>query len=164
MYNKNMEIVIDKVGNIQFFNRAKIVDIDIIVPEKVVEVTFIDGFKEKMILHPNDTFNLRNCLFIAISKHLYKRDYTQEGIEWKAFELTHLKEYVKIVDSALKMFDKKQKDLEKLMDNHKSDLERMERKRVKREKYLRRRAEKHREEQVEIHKEAYIRAMEVIQG
>lgn len=160
----NTMVVMDKDGYIQFVNKAKIIDIDIIIPEKVVEVTFVDNRKEKMVLHPKDTFNLRKCLFIAIAKHLYKKDYTQEGIEWKAFELTHLKEYVKIVDSALKMFDKKQKDLEKLMDNHKSDLERMERKRVKREKYLRRRAEKLREEQVEIQKEAYIRAMEVIQG
>ena len=86
-------------------------DINIIVSDKVVEVTFADGLKEKMVCHKDDTFNLRNCLFIAIAKHLYENDYIFEGIERKASELTYLKKYVKIVDNALKAFDNKQKDI-----------------------------------------------------
>lgn len=141
-------------------------DIDIIVPNKVTEVTFVDGTKEKMILYKDDVFNLRNCLFIAIAKHLYKKDYTPEGIEYIAFRLTHLKKYVKIVDSALKAFEKKQKDIEKLEENRKVELERIERKRAKRLTYKRRRTEKkeqeEKEKQIEIQKEAYIRAMEYL--
>ena len=91
----------------------KIIDINVIVPNKVVEVTFADGKKEKMVCHEEDTFDLRNCLFIAIAKHLYKKEYTFEGIEWKAFELTYLKKYVKIVDFALKAYDKKQNEIAK---------------------------------------------------
>lgn len=142
-------------------------DIDIIVPDKVVEVTFTDGLKEKMVCQEEDTFNLRNCLFIAIAKHLYKKDYTFEGIEWKAFELKHLKKYVKIVDSALKAFDKKQKNIAKLEENYKAELESIERKRAKRQAYKERRAAKReqveKERQIEIQKEAYIQAMKVME-
>lgn len=141
----------------------KITDIDIIVPNKIVEVTFADGKKEKMICHEEDTFNLRNCLFIAIAKHLYKKDYTFEGIEWKAFELMHLKKYVKIVDSALKAFEKKQKDIAKLEENYKAEQQRVERKRTKRQAYKERRAAKReqeeRDKQITIQKEAFLQAM-----
>lgn len=103
-----------RVSSVQYFKESEdIADINIIVPNKVVEITFGDAKKEKMTLHPDDTFDLRKCLFIAIAKHKYKREYTQSGIEWKAFELQHLKKYVKIVDSALKQFDKKEKETAK---------------------------------------------------
>lgn len=142
-------------------------DINIIVPDKVVEVTFADGLKEKMVCHKDDTFNLRNCLFIAIAKHLYKKNYTFEGIEWKAFELTHLKKYVKIVDTALKAFDKKRKDIVKLEENRKAELESIERKRAKKQAYKERRVAKReqseKEKQIEIQREAYIQAMKVME-
>lgn len=147
-------------------SKEEITDINIIVPNKVVEVTFADGKKEKMICHEEDTFNLRNCLFIAIAKHLYKKDYTFEGIEWKAFELTRLKKYVKIVDSALKAYEKKQKDIAKLEEENKAEQERIERKRAKRQAYKERRDAKREQEemdkQIAIQKEAYIQAMKCI--
>lgn len=142
-------------------------DIDIIVPNKVVEVTFADETKEKMVCHKDDTFNLRNCLFIAIAKHLYKKDYTFEGIEWKAFELMHLKKYVKIVDSALKAFDKKQKYIAKLETDYIAEQERIERKRTKKQAYKERKAAKkeqaEKEKQIEIQREAYIQAMKAME-
>lgn len=138
-------------------------DINIIVPNKVIEVSFNDGTKEKVVCHKDDTFNLRNGLFIAIAKHLYKQEYTQEGIEWKAFELTHLKKYAKIVDSALKNYHRKLKDIEKSQMMTKAEEERIERKRIKKLEHAKRRAAKReeieKEKQIEIQKEAYIRAM-----
>lgn len=141
---------------------SDIKDIDIVVLNKVVEVTFVDGLKEKMICHKDDTFNLRNCLFIAIAKHLYKKDYTQEGIEYIAYRLTHLKKYVKIVDSALKNFERKQKDIQKLEAEYKAEQERIKRKHVKRLAYKERKTATKREEQIEIQKEAYLRAMKTV--
>src|SRR5699024_4048 len=79
-----------------------IVDINVIVPNKVVEITFGDDKKEKMICHKNDAFDLRRCCFIAIAKHLYKEEYTFEGIEYVAEQLMYQKKYVKIVSDALK--------------------------------------------------------------
>jgi len=145
----------------------RITDINIIVPNKVVEVTFADGKKEKMVCHEEDTFNLRNCLFIAIAKHLYKKDYTFEGIEWKAFELTHLKKYVKIVDSALKTYNKKQKEITKAEEDYKAEQECIERKRAKKQAYKERRAAKReqeeRDKQIAIQREAYLQAMKCME-
>lgn len=156
----------EKIVSHYCINREEITDINIIVPNKVVEVTFADGKKEKMICHEEDTFNLRNCLFIAIAKHLYKKDYTFEGIEWKAFELTRLKKYVKIVDSALKTYEKKQKDIARIEEENKAQQERIERKRAKRQAYKERRAAKREQEemdkQIAIQKEAYIQAMKCV--
>ena len=87
-----------------------IADINVIVPGKVVEITFADGGKEKMVCHKDDTFDLRKCCFIAIAKHLYKKEYTQEGIEYMATQLTYQKKYVKIVDKALKNYKKRKED------------------------------------------------------
>lgn len=39
----------------------------------MVEVSFADGGKEKMVRHEDDKFDLRKCCFIAIAKHLYKK-------------------------------------------------------------------------------------------
>lgn len=89
--------------------RDDIYDINVIVPDKVVEITFGDG-KEKMVCHDDDTFDLRKCCFIAIAKHLYKKEYTQEGIEHMATQLTYQKKYVKIVDKALKDYKRKEEE------------------------------------------------------
>lgn len=139
-----------------------IIDIEVIVPEKVVEVTFGDGQKEKMICSKEDKYDLRECLFIAIAKHLYKKDYTQEGIEYKANELKYLKKYVKIVDTVLKEYHKKCADAQRLEENRKVELERIERKRAKRESYKANREQKRKEEQLATQRVAYIQAIEYI--
>lgn len=84
---------------------GNIFSINVIVPDKVVEIEFYDG-KEKMVCHKDDAFDLRKCCFIAIAKHLYKREYTYEGIEYMAEQLMYQKKYVKIVDRAMKEYQK----------------------------------------------------------
>ncbi len=169
--NNNMDyfsskLIYDGYGNLKMIS-GNITDINVIVQNKVVEVTFADGEKEKMVCHKDDTFDLRNCLFIAIAKHLYKKDYTFEGIEWKAFELTHLKKYVKIVDFALKVYDRKQKEIARLEENYKAEQKSIERKRAKRQAYKERRAVKREQEemnkQITIQKEAYLQAMKYME-
>lgn len=130
-----------------------------IVPEKVVVVYFGDGQSEKMVCREPDVFDLHRCLYLAIAKHLYKKEYTTEGIEYKASELSMQKRYVKIVENAIKAHNKMLKDQEK---SEKLELERvaaknrrLQKKREKREQAK----EIKREETIEIQKEAYIRAM-----
>ena len=94
------------------FDVGTIRNINVIVPDKVVEIEFYDG-KEKMVCHKDDTFDLRKCCFIAIAKHLYKKEYTQEGIEYMATQLTYQKKYAKIVDKALKDYKKREEEKEK---------------------------------------------------
>lgn len=160
-------IIIDDITNITLSSCSDdISDISVIIPNKVVEITFTDKHKEKMICHKDDIFDLRTCCFIAIAKRKYKATHTQEGIEWKAFKLTHLKKYNKIVDKALKDYENKQKaEAAKKIEEIKKQ-ERIERKRAKRLAYKQRRAERkakeEKERQIEIQKEAYIQALKAV--
>lgn len=131
------------------YSKDDIFNINVIVPDKVVEIEFYDG-KEKMVCHKDDTFDLRKCCFIAIAKHLYKKEYTQEGIEYMATQLTYQKKYVKIVDKALK--DYKRKEEEKAEKIRKEEEEKIIRARqsLKRRKQKERRAQRHRETLIDV--------------
>lgn len=120
----------------------KITDIEIIKENIVTMVYFSDGNKEKMVCHKDDTFDLRECLFIATAKHLYKDEYTWEGIEYMARQLSYQKQYVKMVDKALKVYGKKLKDLDKLKLNQENATKAIENKKRKHAAYLKRREEK----------------------
>ena len=131
------------------YSKDDIFNINVIVPDKVVEIEFYDG-KEKMVCHKDDTFDLRKCCFIAIAKHLYKKEYTQEGIEYMATQLIYQKKYVKIVDKALKYY--KQKEEEKVEKIRKEEEEKIVRARqsLKRRKQKERRAQRHREALIDV--------------
>lgn len=119
-----------------------IVDIEIIVPNKVVKVYFDDGRVEKMVCHKDDTFDLRRCMFIAISKVLYRDLYNWEGIEHMADQISYQKKYSAIVDAALKSFTKRTKKKEEEEKKAAEEAERFEKRRKKRAAYLKRRDEK----------------------
>ena len=119
-------------------------DINILVPDKVVEVVFNDDKKEKMLCHEDDTFDLKDACFIAISKHLYRDTYTFDGIEHMANEMKYQKKYVKMVDKAVKNYKKKIDEIEKAKREEEEERIIRERQRLKRRKQKERRAEKHR--------------------
>ena len=130
-------------------NKDDIFNINVIVPDKVVEIEFCDG-KEKMVCHKDDTFDLRKCCFIAIAKHLHKKEYTCEGIEYMAAQLMYQKKYVKIVDKALKEYNKKIKEEEKRVRKTKEEKLIYERQSAKRRKQKERREKRHRDELVNM--------------
>ena len=127
-----------------------IADINVIVPGKVVEISFADDGKEKMVCHENDTFDLRKCCFIAIAKHLYKKEYTQEGIEHMATQLTYQKKYVKIVDNALKNYKKREEEKAEKIRREEEEKIIRERQSLKRRKQKERRAQRHREALIDV--------------
>jgi len=127
-------------------NVPKITDIDIIVPDKVVKVYFVDGTNMKMVCHEEDIFDLKRCLFIAIAKKLFKDRYTWEGIEHKATELSYLKSVTKVVDKALKDFNKKQEAIAKLEKNAEEEKKSRAKKKAKHDAYLKRRDERRQKE------------------
>ena len=139
----------DSMLDNRVYMEDSIYDINVIVPDKVVEIEFFDG-KEKMVCHEDDTFDLRKCCFIAIAKHLYKKEYTQEGIEYMAMQLTYQKKYVKIVDKALKEY--KRKEEEKAEKIRKEEEEKIVRARqsLKRRKQKERRVQRHREALIDV--------------
>ncbi len=120
----------------------EIKDVNIIVPNKVVEVTFSDGTKEKSVCREPDTFSLESAISICISKKIMGGSSV----------------YNNAVKRGMKVYDAK---LEKEADE-KAEQERIEKKRAKRLAYKERRAAKKREEQIAIQAEAYLRAMKAM--
>lgn len=124
----------------------KITDVKVLVPNKVVEVTFLDGKKEKAVCREPDVFSLETAISICISKRLMGGSGA----------------YNKAIKRGIKVYEDKQKK-EAL---EKAEQERIEKKRAKRKAYKKRCAEKkeqaEKEKQIEIQKEAYIRAMKEI--
>ena len=120
-------------------NPLYIKDINVIVPGKVMVVTFNDDKQEKLVCQKEDRFSLRFGCFIAIAKHLYKNTYTSEGIEHMTTEMSYQIHYVKIVNKAIKNYSKKceEKAKEKRLEFEKKEI--AERKRAKREAYKERR-------------------------
>lgn len=128
----------------------RIVDVNIIKPNKVVVVTFANGKKEKLVCHKEDTFDLRKCLFIAIAKYLYKDTHTCEGIEYEANYLMYLKEFNKIVDKALKEHNNKLKMIAKEKTTEEERKRVIANKKHKHEEYLKRRETKRKDEFVNM--------------
>lgn len=123
--------------------RQTMVDVNIIVPNKVVEITFIDGDKQKAVCQEPDVFSLEQAISICLAKHL----------------LGGSGAYNKAVKNGIKAYEEKQR-AEWMA---KAEEERIAKKRAKKAAYMKRRAEKRREEQIEIQKEAYVRALKEVE-
>lgn len=160
------KVILDEINNDIYeefknmmgdFNMEKcsVVDVNIIVPDKVVEVTFADGTKEKSVCREPDTFSLESAISICISKKI----------------MGGSSAYNNAVKRGMKVYEKKL-EFEKYQ---KEEQERIEKKRAKRLAYKERRAteraeeenqrkEREREEQIAIQTEAYLRAMDIMKN
>lgn len=160
------KIMLDEINNdiyeefknmIGDFNMEKcsVVDVNIIVPNKVVEVTFADGKKEKSVCREPDIFSLESAISICISKKI----------------MGGSSAYNNAVKRGMKVYEDKQKKEA----TEKTEQERIEKKLAKRLAYKERRAVKRaeeenqrkareREEQIAIQTEAYLRAMDIMKN
>ena len=120
----------------------KIANVIEIVPNKVVKVVFYDGTIEKVVCHEDDVFSMEIAITICMAKKLYGGTAA----------------YNKAVRDGMKIYKKRLEWKQKA----KEDQERIAKKKQKRKEYLARREARRREEQIEIQKEAYIRAMKEI--
>ena len=117
----------------------------------LIFVTFKDGKTEKAVLDKDDEFSLEHGLTIILLKKLL----SDKGVDGNSV-------HNKLVGRALKLYNKLEKEKN---DKAKKELEEKERKKRLEEK---RRAKKHkqavaeREYQIEIQKEAYLRAMKAM--
>ena len=148
------KVILDEINNDIYeefknmmgdFNMEKysVVDVNIIVPNKVVEVTFSDGTKEKSVCREPDTFSLESAISICISKKI----------------MGGSSAYNNAIKRGMKVYEKKL-EFEK---HQKEEQERIEKKRAKRLTYKERRTAKKREEQIAIQTEAYLRAMKAVE-
>ena len=116
-----------------------IINIIEIVPNKVAKVVFYDGTIEKVVCDEDDTFSLEMAITIRMAKKLYGGTAA----------------YNKAVRDGMKIY----KRMLERKQNEKEERERIAKKKQKRKEYLARREARRREEQIEIQKEAYVRAM-----
>ena len=115
------------IGKRAMGNKDDIIAIKEIVPEKVYKFYFNDGTIEKTVRLENETHNLKYAAFIALSKKLYRKTLTFEGILYKVNnELIFSKQYNKMIDKAIKLFIKDKKDKEKRIKEIKEAKERKE--------------------------------------
>lgn len=141
MLNNASIVPIDTVISKLLF--PNVIDVNIIVPDKVVEVIFADGTKEKSVCREPDVFSLESAISICISKKI----------------MGGSSAYNNAVKRGIKVYEDKQKreSIEK------AERECIERKRAKRLAYKERRAVKKREEQIAIQAEAYLMAMKAME-
>lgn len=156
MPTKSFDLELMGISNLYvYLKEPQIADVNIIVPNKVVEVTFADGTKEKSVCREPDTFSLESAISICISKKI----------------MGGSSAYNNAVKRGMKVYEDKQKREAA----EKAEQERIEKKRAKRLAYKERRAAKRaeeenqrkareREEQIEIQTEAYMRAMDIMRN
>lgn len=130
-----------KIGDI--YVMPDIVDISVI-NDRVILVTFADNTKEKAVLAADDQFSLEQGISICITKKLLSMKTENNGSSV----------YNKIIDKALKDYKKKQKekDIEYDKQVNSNRIKKLKAKKVKK-------ANAAREAEIEIQKEAYLRAM-----
>ena len=152
----------------EYIDKSGVCSINIIVPNRVVEVAFNDYFytKVKTVCDKNDIFSLERALYIAYAKYRYNDMYTSEGIEKIADEFKYEKIYVSKVKNALKVYECQQKlaalnkEEEEIKYRQKQKRhERNERRRARRAEEATKKEEERRNEQIAIQKEAYLQAM-----
>lgn len=150
-----MKVEISESSVCEDNNNIEISSYEILARNKVIRVSFSDNTQEKVVCDENDKFDLRRGLFVALSKKMYKDKYTLDGIEHMATELSYQKKYVKMVDKAIKDHDRK------LIEEENKKYEETLRKKLVHERKVKR-DKKKREREINIQKEAYVRAMKEI--
>ena len=84
-------------------------DIKEYVPGKVYSFTFADETKIKTVCSDEDVFNLEYAFYLALSKKLFFKELTFEGILRMVEEIRCQKYYVNLVKKGIKLFNKLQK-------------------------------------------------------
>lgn len=133
--------------------------IEVIVPNKVVKIKMDPMFSHwkleyKMVCNDQDNFSMERALYLAYAKDECCGKYTSEGIEAYADQISMEKKFVAKVKAAMNLYEN-QEELKKLDDEEAATIQR---KREKRWKQKERRAERKRNEQIAIQKEAYVQA------
>lgn len=89
------------------YNPDEIIDIKVLDDNnRVVKVEFGDGYVVKNVRDEEDVFDIEECLYLAMAKKLYRKEYTYEGILHMAEELKFKKDAVSIVKHGVKVYEK----------------------------------------------------------
>ena len=80
--------------------------VEILNPGKVIRFTFHNGSQVKTIRRDEDPWDFEFAFYIAYAKLLWSRHLNPEGIWQKACELKGQKLYVKLVEKAIRRFNR----------------------------------------------------------
>jgi len=120
--------------------------------DRVVVVTFSDNTSEKAVLNSEDTFSLEYGISICVAKKLISMKFpNHKGVGSSI--------YNKIVKDGMTVYDGIQKEEQELLAEKKERERIVANRRAKQQKRREKRAAAEREKQIEIQKEAYLRAL-----
>ena len=80
--------------------------VEILNPGKVIRFTFYNGRQVKTICRDEDSWDFEFAFYIAYTKLLWGKYLNPEGIWQKACELKGQKLYVKLVEKAIRRFNR----------------------------------------------------------
>ena len=80
------------------------------VPNKVYTFTFEDKTKIKTVCSDEDVFDLEYAFYLALSKKLFSKELTFEGILRMVEEIRCQKYYVNLVKKGIKLFNKNKEE------------------------------------------------------
>lgn len=145
----------------EYINKSSVCSVNIIVPNRVVEVEFNDYYIEKVktVCNKDDVFSIERAIYIAMAKKRFGHIYTSDGIEKKADELAYEKDYVYRVKNALKVYECQQKLAALDKEEEEIKLRQKQKRHERNERRRVRRAEERKNEQIAVQKEAYLQAM-----
>lgn len=138
--------------------------VEIVVMNKVIKIKMDNTFSHwkseyKMVCDDQDIFSLERAIYIAYAKDECRGKYTPEYIELYADRLAMEKKHIVMVKAAMNLYES-QEELKKLDEEEAAMIQR---KREKRWKQKERRAERKRNEQITMQKEAYVQAWKEIE-
>ena len=119
--------VLFSIDNIDISFGPLIKSINVLVPNKVMEVEITDDYmnypyfiphpksgKYKMVVQEPDQFDMRYGCALGIAKAIYGKVYTHEYLESKVPEILSMKYFAKEIDKAIKAYNKKLENAEKI--------------------------------------------------
>lgn len=136
--------------------------IEIVVMNKVIKIKMDDishwKSEYKMVCDDQDVFSLERAIYIAYAKDECRGKYTPEYIELYADKLAMEKKHIAMVKATMNLYES-QEELKKLDEEEAAMIQK---KKEKRWKQKERRAERKRNEQIAMQKEAYVQAWKEI--
>lgn len=138
--------------------------VEIVVMNKVIKIKMDDIFSHwkseyKMVCDDQDVFSLERAIYLAYAKDECRGKYTPEYIELYADKLAMEKKHIAMVKAAMNLYEN-QEELKKLDEEEAAMIQK---KKEKRWKQKERRAERKRNEQIAMQKEAYVQAWKEIE-
>lgn len=133
--------------------RTTVRDIKVVIPNKVVEVTFEDGSKQKAICHEADTFSMERAIEICVMKQIMGGSAAYNNAIRKAIKVWDNQEKLRIAK------EEEEKRIAKRRARYEAYKKRCQEKKLKAEQEE---LARKREESIEMQKEAFVRAFKEI--